>query len=187
LTVALGSAGTGPSTASPFSTLQPLSPIYNSDQDGDWQANFEDFNYGQGSGMNFSQESSDDSFEEDPLVELGIYNRDEDRSGWPFKQKFTDLEWQETEMTLLQDTENFTRPQPGPTAPPLARVVQRPDVRQTRMRRTSKTPHRCPADSMPSAIADCRVESPSAGVRPLRTFVRTRADIRMHPGNVFRT
>lgn len=117
-TVASGSAGTGPSTASPFSTWQPLSPTYNSDEDGDWEANFEDFNCDQGSGMNFSQESSDYSFEEDPLVELGIYNKDEDRSGWPFERKFADSEWQETEMTLLQDTENFTGPQPGPTVPP---------------------------------------------------------------------
>lgn len=106
-------------TVSPYSTWQPMSPTYNSEEDEDWQGEYADYFGDEGSGISLSQEPGG-SFDENPLDELGIYDSEEDRSGWPFERLYADSEWQETNMKLKQDTNNFSGPQPGPIAPPSA-------------------------------------------------------------------
>ncbi len=96
-----------------------MSPTYNSEEDEDWRGEYADYSGDEGSGQSLSQELGG-SFDENPLDEHRIYDSEEDRSAWPFKRLFADSEWQETNMKFKQDTDNFSGPQPGPTAPPSA-------------------------------------------------------------------
>jgi hypothetical protein len=58
------------------------------------------------------------------LLELGLYDQEEDTSVWNFGDVWVDLQWQEQNYTLLQNTENFSGPPPGPTGLELPHPVE---------------------------------------------------------------
>jgi len=85
-----------------------------SDDDPDWYGDYVDFLSDE-----VREETSDGetpSFMEDPLRELGLYDFGEDVSSWPFEQVFADDQWQGQDITLEQNTDNFSGPVPGPTS-----------------------------------------------------------------------
>lgn len=64
-----------------------------------------------------SSNSDDDSWMETPQKELDIYAADEDLSYWTFDKIFADSRWQETNLMLIHDADNFSDPQLVPTMP----------------------------------------------------------------------
>jgi hypothetical protein len=91
--------------------------VWISDDEGDnWQPRYEDFKGASSSGTS----STDDfqSFVENQLLELGQYDGEEDTSQWNWERTWADDQWQEQDMTLRENTDNFTGPTPGPTGPP---------------------------------------------------------------------
>lgn len=84
--------------------------------DPDWHGEYEDFQSEEASGETVSDDDAG-SYMEDPLRELGLYNYDEDVSNWPFERVFADDQWQDQSITLVQNTNNFSGPEPGPTSP----------------------------------------------------------------------
>ena len=88
---------------------------YDSDDDHDWQREYDDFVFDVAAGENKS-DGDTPTFSEHPLQELGLYDKDEDVSNWPFERAFADDQWQDPSITLLQNTNNFSGPVPGPTS-----------------------------------------------------------------------
>ena len=67
-------------------------------------------------GTSYADDS--DGFIENPLLELGYYNEGEDTSNWNWAYTWAENQWQEQDLLLRQNTNNFTGPSPGPTSPP---------------------------------------------------------------------
>jgi hypothetical protein len=114
-TTSEGVVGVGPRAASP-------SAVASDQDDPDWLGEWRDFD-GTQAGM-LSSNYDDDSWMENPQEELGIYAADEDLSGWTFDEIFADSQWQETNLTLSHETDNFSGPQPGPTMPSATEPLQ---------------------------------------------------------------
>ena len=93
----------------------------NSDDDPDWIGEYYDFVSDEAADESGS-DLADPSYTEDPLRELGLYDYDEDISGWTFDELFADEQWQEQSVTLLQNTHNFC----GPTLGPTTTIASRP-------------------------------------------------------------
>jgi hypothetical protein len=83
--------------------------LSDSDLDHEWTGDFADFPLDDSN----APLSPTDSYTEDPIVELGLYDRDEDLSGWTFKQLYDDSQWQERDLTLWSTPHRFTGPVPG--------------------------------------------------------------------------
>jgi hypothetical protein len=81
----------------------------------DWLGAWEDFASLEAGTISSSDEEG--SFLENAANELGLYNANEDLLGWMFEQFFADSQWQEIDFIFVQDTENFSGPQPRPTMP----------------------------------------------------------------------
>ena len=62
------------------------------DDDPEWQPEYEDF-LSQERGGDTSEDGSPEAYVEDPFLELGLYNFNQDVSGWPFEQLFADDQW----------------------------------------------------------------------------------------------
>lgn len=92
------------------------------DSDPDWQGEYKDFQ-SEEEGGGISPDHDAPSFSEDPLHELGLYNSDEDVLAWQFDKVFADDQWQDQSMTLLQNTDNFSGPIPGPTSVVASRPI----------------------------------------------------------------
>lgn len=52
------------------------------------------------------------------MKELGLYEYDEDVSGWSFDKLFADDQWQDQATSFVHDTSIFTGPLLGPTSEP---------------------------------------------------------------------
>lgn len=113
-----------PGTSSPTShggdvlgdaTGAPIDRIYTavretSDSDFEWRPSYRDFHSPGHSGT-----SSDmDCFHENALLELGLYDVNEETEDWSAEDMWDDSQWQEQNLELLQDTENFSGLTPGP-------------------------------------------------------------------------
>lgn len=103
-----GTSGDGAGPSQPPTTEE-------SDSDPDWVGDYTDF-FDDEAAVETSDCEDAPSFMEDPLQELGLYNFEEDVSSWPFQQMFADDQWQEQSFTLMQRTDNFSGPLPGPTS-----------------------------------------------------------------------
>jgi hypothetical protein len=53
------------------------------------------------------------SYVEDVIAELGMYDADEDLSGWTFERLYHDWQWQEPDLTLEPESQPFTGPLSG--------------------------------------------------------------------------
>ena len=107
------------SVASPNSAAAPqLDHHATSDSDpndGEWEGAFEDFEDHNSSGM--SSPASVGSQLEDPLLDLGFYDANEDTNGWPFEKMWADDQWMEPNLTFGMVRGAFRGPVPGPTRP----------------------------------------------------------------------
>ena len=83
--------------------------------DGEWEGAFEDFADHNSSGM--SSPASVGSMLEDPLLDLGFYDENEDRSSWPFEKMWADDQWMEPNLTFGTVRGAFRGLVPGPTGP----------------------------------------------------------------------
>jgi hypothetical protein len=54
--------------------------------------------------------SPEGSYVEDVIDELGMYDADEDLSGWTFERLYHDSQWQEPDLTLEVEPQPFTDP-----------------------------------------------------------------------------
>lgn len=54
-------------------------------------------------------------FSKQPLLELGIYDKDECLDTWTFEELYANEQWNENEMTLVSDTSKFIEPKQGYT------------------------------------------------------------------------
>jgi hypothetical protein len=80
--------------------------LSDSDLDHEWTGDYVDFPPDD----NDASLSPADSYIEDPIAELGLYDRDEDLSGWTFKHLYDDSQWQERDLTLWSTLHRFTGP-----------------------------------------------------------------------------
>jgi hypothetical protein len=83
--------------------------LSDSDLDHEWMGEFEDFPPDE----NDVPPSPADSYTEDPIAELGLYDENEDLRGWSFKELYDDSQWQEHNLTLKNTPHRFTGPVPG--------------------------------------------------------------------------
>lgn len=86
-----------------------VEPDYDSALDYNWRGEQEDFNC---SGVS-SLHGSPNSFIEEPLEKLRMYDENEDRHDSSFKRRYVDSQWQETCMFYRSDTNNFSGPPLG--------------------------------------------------------------------------
>lgn len=109
-------AGVEARTSSDPQLPEAASLMVDLDDDGDldWERAFEDFD-GEYTTSGTSLFRSPTSFQERPLRELGIYDAAEDTSGWDFAWKYRNVQWQESNQTLIGDRETLMGPNPGPT------------------------------------------------------------------------
>ena len=107
------------SVASPNNAAAPqLDHLTTSDSDpndGEWEGAFEDFEDHNSSGM--SSPASVGSQVEDPLLDLGFYDANEDTSSWPFAKLWAGDQWMEPNLTFGTVRGAFRGPLPGPTGP----------------------------------------------------------------------